>query len=123
MTSCVRSSSEHFNITDRDDFGHCDSAQYPLTLPSDDPSALICACLEAAEVNERMSSEPTPRYKRPRRIELTSDQNDGAPEMAEVDEIVVNEAVTSFCNGQTEELLVSQEVQRQHLALVCCFSF
>ena len=122
VTSSDRSSSQHL-ITDRDDFSHTDSVQCPVTLSNEQTeSAIVHASLEAVEINERMSSVPNPPYNRPRRVELTSDQNGGAPEMVEVDELVVYEAAATFCNGQSEELLLSQEVQTQHLARVCCLS-
>ena len=121
MTSSDRSSSQHYNITDCDDFRHSDSAPYPQTL-SNEQSGRVDTSIEPAEVNERMSSVPIPRYNRPRRIELTSDQNGGAPEVADVHKFVVHEAATTSCNCQSEEVLLLQAVQTRHLARVCCFS-
>ena len=124
MSSIVLSSSQHLNITDLDDLRPIDSVQYSLTLSSDE-SAIVHAAPAIPDpegIDERMSSVPTPRYNRPRRIELTSDQNGGAPEVAEVHEFVVHEAATTSCNGQFEEVLLLQAVQTRHMARVCCFS-
>lgn len=62
---------------------------------------------ETSDINERIPSAPSPRYKRPLRIELTADPNAGAPEAFEMSQSVAREAVTRtlISNENTDNLL------------------
>ena len=93
---------------------HSDCELHPITL-SNDGSAIAPAAPDAPDIYEQTTDVPTPRYNRPRRVELTTMSNCGTPEAAEIHESIAHESVITYCNAQSNDMiLLSQEAQLQH---------
>lgn len=105
------SSDDHTSILDRHivtegkqvdtvDFGTLSQPQ-PEDHQNDKPAIVA----DAPDINVRMTSVPTPRSKRTRRIDVTTDHTSGAPGALKMLQSSMLEAATSSSNAPHERTL------------------
>ena len=95
--------------------------EYSASVPTSPPKEPATDIPDAAppEINERMTSVPSPRYNRPRRIEVNADQNGGALEALEMHHFADLETATSAFNIAQETLLIDRFPPREGVFLSC----
>ena len=97
-----------------------DSASVPPSQSEEHAADIPDAALP--EINERMpTSIPLPRYNRHRRIEVNTDQNDGALQALEMHHSAVFETATSASNMAQETLLLDRSPPLEGVCFILSF--